>query len=391
MKAKRLTALLLTAVLGASILTGCGKGIDEKKTGATLDGQEISLGFMNFMAKYQQAIYEGQFSAMFGSTDFWSQDMMGDGTDMETSVKKDVAESIEQFYLLEKHMADYKVEITDEEMTAMDEAAKKFMEDNTSKAVKQIGATEEYVKEMLRLNTIQVKMRAEMDKEVDTKVTDKEAAQKTISYVSVNRKSTTDEEGNTKEYTEEEKAEVEQKVKEFQKAAKSDFEKAAEEAGYTVTPYSYGEEDESYTLDDAVMKAANKLKEGKISKVITTDDNYYVVRMDSTFDKDKTEEKKESIIQQRKDDHYTEVCDGYKEGVTYELNEEEWAKVKFDDRFTIKQTESAGTAEGAETENTSQEQNTSGGEETSGSEEDADNAPESEDSAGNEKDSKASE
>ncbi len=384
MKAKRLTALLLTAVLGASILTGCGKGIDEKKTGATLDGQEISLGFMNFMAKYQQAIYEGQFSAMFGSTDFWSQDMMGDGTDMETSVKKNVAESIEQFYLLEKHMADYKVEITDEEMTAMDEAAKKFMEDNTSKAVKQIGATEEYVKEMLRLNTIQAKMRAEMDKEVDTKVTDKEAAQKTISYVSVNRKSTTDEEGNTKEYSDEEKAEVEQKVKEFQKAAKDDFEKAAEEAGYTVTPYSYGEKDESYTLDDTVIKAANKLKEGKISKVITTDDNYYVVRMDSTFDKDKTEEKKESIIQQRKDDHYTEVCDGYKEGVTYELNEDEWAKVKFDDHFTIKQTESAGTAEGAETENTSEEQNTSDGEEASGSEEGADNAPESEDSAGDE-------
>lgn len=390
MKAKRLTALLLTAVLGASILTGCGKGIDEKKTGATLDGQEISLGFMNFMAKYQQAIYEGQFSAMFGSTNFWSQDMMGDGTDMETSVKKNVAESIEQFYLLEKHMADYKVEITDEEMTAMDEAAKKFMEDNTSKAVKQIGATEEYVKEMLRLNTIQAKMRAEMDKEVDTKVTDEEAAQKTISYVSVNRKSTTDEEGNTKEYTEEEQAEVEQKVKEFQKAAKSDFEKAAEEAGYTVTPYSYGEKDESYTLDDTVIKAANKLKEGKISKVITTDDNYYVVRMDSTFDKDKTEEKKESIIQQRKDDHYTEVCDGYKEGVTYELNEDEWAKVKFDDRFTIKQTESAGTEGDSETEDSSEEQNTSDGEEASGTEEDADNAPESEDSAGNEKDSKAS-
>lgn len=390
MKAKRLTALLLTAVLGASILTGCGKGIDEKKTGATLDGQEISLGFMNFMAKYQQAIYEGQFSAMFGSTNFWSQDMMGDGTDMETSVKKNVAESIEQFYLLEKHMADYKVEITDEEMTAMDEAAKKFMEDNTSKAVKQIGATEEYVKEMLRLNTIQAKMRAEMDKEVDTKVTDEEAAQKTISYVSVNRKSTTDEEGNTKEYTEEEQAEVEQKVKEFQKAAKSDFEKAAEEAGYTVTPYSYGEKDESYTLDDTVIKAANKLKEGKISKVITTDDNYYVVRMDSTFDKDKTEEKKESIIQQRKDDHYTEVCDGYKEGVTYELNEDEWAKVKFDDRFTIKQTESAGTEGDSETEDTSEEQNASDGEEASGTEEDADNAPESEDSAGNEKDSKAS-
>ncbi|MEY8391650.1 peptidyl-prolyl cis-trans isomerase [Lachnospiraceae bacterium] len=355
MKAKRLTALLLTAVLGVSILTGCGNGIDAKKTGATLDGQEISLGFMNFMARYQQAIYDGQFSAMFGDADMWSQDMTGEGTDMETSVKQNVADSIEQFYLLEKHMADYKVEITDDEEKAMDEAAQKFMEDNTKKAIKQIGATEEYVKEMLRLNTIQAKMRAEMDKEVDTEVTDKEAAQKTISYVSVNKNSTTDAEGNTQEYTEEQKAEVEQQVKDFRKAAKDDFEAAAEAAGYTVTPYSYGEEDESYSLDDAVMEAANKLKDGKISKVISTDDNYYVVRMDSTFDEEKTEEKKKSIVQQRKDDHYKEVCDGYKEGVTFELNEDEWAKVKFEDRFTIKQTESEDTEDASDTGEDSQE------------------------------------
>lgn len=373
MKAKRLAALLLAAVLGASVLSGCGNGIDGKKTGATLDGQEISLGFMNFMARYQQAIYDGQFSSMFGSADMWSQDMMGDGTDMETSVKKNVAESIEQFYLLEKHMADYKVEITDDEMAAMDEAAKKFMEDNSAKAIKQIGATEEYVKEMLRLNTIQAKMRVEMDKEVDTEVTDEEAAQKTISYVSVNRNSTTDEEGNTQEYTEEEKAEVEQQVKDFRKAAKDDFKTAAEAAGYTVTPYSYGENDESYTLDDAVIEAANKLKDGGLSKVITTDDNFYVVHMDSTFDEEKTEEKKESIVQSRKDDHYTEVCDGYKEGITFELNEDEWAKVKFDELFTIKQTESA------DEENISDSEEDSG-EEASGSEEEAssDNEAESE-------------
>ena len=372
MKAKRLTALLLTVVLGASILTGCGNGIDAKKTGATLDGQEISLGFMNFMARYQQAIYDGQFSSMFGNTDMWSQDMMGDGTDMETSVKKNVTDSIEQFYLLEKHMADYKVEITDDEMTAMDEAAKKFMKDNSQKAIKQIGATEEYVKEMLRLNTIQTKMRAEMDKEVDTEVTDEEAAQKTISYVSVNRNSTTDEEGETKEYTEEEKAEVEQKVKDFRKAAKDDFKTAAEAAGYTVTPYSYGEKDESYTLDDAVIEAANKLKDGELSKLITTDDNYYVVHMDSTFDEQKTKEKKESIVQKRKDDHYTEVCDGYKEGVSFELNEDEWAKVKFDERFTIKQTKTAEPETDSSEEEDSAAEDTSGSEDTSDTEEGAD-------------------
>ena len=340
MKAKRLVALLLAAVLGASTLTACGSNIDATKTGATLDGQEISLGFMNFMARYQQAIYDGQFASVFG-TGMWGQDMFNDGTDMQTSVKKNVAETVELFYLLEKHMADYKVEITDEELAAMDEAAKKFMEDNSKQAIRQIGATEEYVKEMLRLNTIQAKMRVEMDKEVDTKVSDEEAAQKAISYVNVSTASTTDENGETKEYTEDEKKELEQQMKDFQKSAEDDFTAAAENAGYTVSNYYYGEKDESYTFDDAVIEAANKLKEGEVSKVISTDSSLYVVRMDSTFDEEKTEEKKETIVQQRKDDHYTEVCDGYKEGVAYELNEDEWSKVKFDELFTIKQTETS--------------------------------------------------
>ena len=113
MKVRKLLPLLMAAVLGVSALAGCGNSIDADKVGATLDGQEISLGFMNFMARYQQAIYDGQFSSMFGEqTDTWSQELFEQGTDAETSVKNNVADSIEEFYLLEKHMADYKVDIS---------------------------------------------------------------------------------------------------------------------------------------------------------------------------------------------------------------------------------------------------------------------------------------
>ena len=140
MKGKKILSLLLAAAMGISALTGCGSSIDGKKAGATLDGEEISLGFMNFMARYQQAIYDGQFSGMFG-TGMWSQDLFGEGTDMETSVKKNVADNIETLYLLENHMKDYNVEITEEELAKMDEAAGKFLEDNSEKAIKQMGAT----------------------------------------------------------------------------------------------------------------------------------------------------------------------------------------------------------------------------------------------------------
>ena len=60
------------------------------------------------------------------------------------------------------------MEVTANEQKAIEEAAEQFMEDNSKKALRQLGATKEYVKEMLRLNTIQAKMRQAMDAEVDT-------------------------------------------------------------------------------------------------------------------------------------------------------------------------------------------------------------------------------
>ena len=380
MRARRLLPLLMAAALGVSALSGCGNSIDADKTGATLDGQEISLGFMNFMARYQQAIYDGNFASMFGQDqNIWEQNFFEEDVDSETSVKKSVADSIEEYYLLEKHMSDYKVEITDEELSAMDAAAEKFMEDNTKSAINQLGATKDYVKEMLRLTTIQSKMRNAIHAEVDTEVSDEEAAQKKISYVQAAINSTTDEEGNKVDYTDEEKAEIKQKIETFQKSAKDDFEGAAEEAGYTASTATFGDNDESYTLDDSVIEAAKKLKEGQISKVISTDDNYYGGRLDSTFDEEATENKKKSIVTDRKNDHYTEVCDKYKEGVKYEINEEEWAKVKFDEMFSIKTTEKEESADDAQAENAGDDAQAEGTSDDAGEEDAGEQAEEDSD------------
>lgn len=339
MKAKRLLPLLMAAVMGASVLTGCGN-INKEANGATLNGEEISLGFMNFMARYQQAVYDGYYSGMFG-TGFWSQDLYGSGSDMETTVKQQVADSIEEFYLLEAHMTDYNVEITEEELSAMDKAAEQFMSDNSKTAIAQIGATQEYVKEMLRLYTIQSKMKEAIEAEVDTEVSDEEAAQKTFSYVKINKKTTTDADGNSVEYTDEEKEALKNTVNEYVTKAQSDFDGAAEEAGYTVSTYSYGVDESSFA--ETVISQADEMSDGEVSGVLEDDDNYYIIRMDSTFDETATASKKEQIVDKRKSDHYSEVYDGYKEDATYEVNESEWKKVKFDELFTMKQEEKDGT------------------------------------------------
>lgn len=350
MKAKRLLSLLLAAAMGASVLTGCNE-IKADAVGATLNGEEISLGFMNFMAKFQQAVYDGYLGSMYGTSDYWSQDMNGNGSDMETTVKAQVAENIELLYLLEDHMSDYGVEITDDEMSAIDEAADKFMSDNSKVAIEQIGATKEYVKEMLRLDTIQTKMNNAIGAEVDTEVSDEEAAQKTFSYVKISKTSTTDADGKTVEYTDEQKKELENTVNEYAKKAQADFDGAAQEAGYTVSTYSYGSDESNFAKD--VIAAADSMQVGDISDVLEDDNNYYIIRMDSTFDEQATANKKTEIVKQRKTDHYKEVCDGYKKDAKYEVNKSEWKKVKFDDLFSIKQDAPSSTNSTTGTDNTS--------------------------------------
>ena len=154
MKAKRFTTLLVSSVLAASMLVGCG-GINKNETVATLDGQEIKLGVANFAVRLQQAQADDFYRAYFGD-DVWSSDLYNNGTTMEDNTKNSVIEMIENLYILQNHMADYDVTLTDDETAKIAETAAQFMADNDDKAVNALGATEDIVKEYLTLVTIQM-------------------------------------------------------------------------------------------------------------------------------------------------------------------------------------------------------------------------------------------
>ena len=101
--------------------------------------------------------------------------------------------------------------------------------------------------------------------------------------------------------------------------------------------YSYGSDEKSEEeggFCDAVITAANEMKEGDVSGLIEGTDCYYIIRLDSEFDREATDTKKQSIITDRQNEHYMEVTDGYVEEAKFEINEKEWKKVKFDNIFT---------------------------------------------------------
>ena len=337
MNTKKFTALLLSGVMAASVLAGCG-GIDKDAVVATLDGQEIKLGVANFAARLQQAQYDDFYTAYFGE-DVWNSDRYGNGTTMQDNLKDSVIGSIEDMYVLKNHMDDYGVALSEEDKTT----AAEFMSVNTDDALEAMGATEDIVEEYLTLVTIQTRMREAIIVDADTNVSDEEANTSDYSYVVISKTSYKDADGNTVDYTDEEKADLADTVKKFQSAATTvTLEDAADEFGYTVSTGSFASD--NTTLDADVLAALQGLtEEGQVSDVVETDSSYYVLRLDTITDADKTEQHRQEIIGNRQSELYNEVLQGYKDEAEWVLNEKVWKTVTFDNLFTT-------TVESTETE-----------------------------------------
>lgn len=357
MNTKKFTALLLSGVMAASVLAGCG-GIDKDAVVATLDGQEIKLGVANFAARLQQAQYDDFYTAYFGE-DVWNSDPYGNGATMQDNLKDSVIGSIEDMYVLKNHMDDYGVALSEEDQTAIKTAAADFMSVNTDDALEAMGATEDIVEEYLTLVTIQTRMREAIIVDADTNVSDEEANTSDYSYVVISKTSYKDADGNTVDYTDEEKADLADTVKKFQSAATTvTLEDAADEFGYTVSTGSFASD--NTTLDADVLAALQGLtEEGQVSDVVETDSSYYVLRLDTITDADKTEQHRQEIIGNRQSELYSKVLQGYKDEAEWVLNEKVWKTVTFDNLFTttvestetetVNSTEPAATEEQTET------------------------------------------
>lgn len=370
MKLKRFSALALAGVITAgAALTGCGS-IDPEKTVATVNSIPISLGLANFAAQFTAVDYDTYYMSYFGQ-DMWNTDPSGSGETMTDSVKKNTLETLEEYYLLEQHMADYDVSLTDEELLKAEEAAAQFMEDNTEEAITAMSATQENVKEFLRLNLLQKKMRDAIIADVDTNVPDEDCAQKTFSYVRVSKTSPGTSE-DTEDMTDEQKAaaakEKAQKILDAALAGSTEdpLQTAADENDANKSTCAYGtfdlNEDENSTyLELEVLEEAEKLGEGEFAKsLIETEKYFYVIRMDSLFDQDATDRKRASIISDREDELYDSTVDGYKESADWSIDEKAWDAVNFETIYTKAkaQTDASATEDSAAETDTQTDTNT---------------------------------
>lgn len=324
---KKALALTAVAALSVSALTGCGSKIDNNAVVSTVGETDIKLGMANFYARYQESNLESLYQYYFGEN-FWGNVMAEDVT-YEESTKDSIMKELQEYYLLDAHAAEYNVSLTEEELAAFDAAADAFLKANKSDAKKLISADKETVVEYLRLVKLAEKMRTAITADVDTNVSDEEAAQKRLRYVRF-ATSVVATDDTVLDLTEEEKADVMKEATAFyaDATANGSLEAAAKEAdldSYTITF-----DKDSTDIDAEVIAAADALEEGAFAaQIIEAESGYYVVQLESAFDEDATAKEKESIVSTRENDLYNSVVEAWKEATEITLNEDVWAQVSF--------------------------------------------------------------
>lgn len=325
---KRLAVLALAGAMAVTSLTGCSGGeLENSEVALTVNGDEVTADIANFYARYTQAQYETYYLAYYGE-DMWGSTK--DDTSYQYAVKETTADALADMYLMEDHMAEYSVELTDEDKAAIEKAVEDFAEVNSAEALEKVSGSDATVERLLTLLTIQVKMTNEIYKTVDLEVSDEEAAQMKMSYV-VFPFTETDEEGTTRNLTDDEMAALKEDAEGFAEGAKEaeDFAALTTDAGYEALEATFDAE-ETQTLPVELVEAAAALKEGETTALVESDNGYYVARLVSEFDAAATETEKENIRSERKSAKLEEVLAAWREEAEIKIDEKVWQKIDFD-------------------------------------------------------------
>lgn len=413
---KRAIAAGVVACMALTSLAGCSKKETFDATAAilTVDGQEVPAGLVKFMTHFTQAVSESFYTMYYGSGAF-NMALDENGTTLGSLMRDGSVEEAKQLILAEQHAEEYGVALTDDEKAAITEAAAAFMSANDEEALEKMGATQEIVERYMELYTIQDKMEPLMSADVDTEVSDEEAAQRKIQYVYFTASAETEAEEETTEADTEEVSEAaeteaeteaetaaetaaltEEDTAKTQSADETETETAAEteeietetedpetaeamakalakaeavianvKAGdtfedavaavqedKTALEMTFGSDDT--TVFEGLITATEGLADGTlVEEPIKTDYGYYAVQVVSELDREATDAKKEEIVEERKSEMVSDLYTEWEEAVEITQDDKLIAKIVFD--FSLAQPTETEAVSETETEADSEE------------------------------------
>ena len=82
-----------------------------------------------------------------------------------------------------------------------------------------------------------------------------------------------------------------------------------------------------------------------MTDLVETDNGIYIGKLTSLLDRDATDSKKTSIVEERKQDQYDSLLKEWKDDTTIDVNKGVWKKVNFEKQGVTIKTSSSDSAE----------------------------------------------
>lgn len=274
---------------------------------------------------------QDQYESVYGC-DMW-ETKCGDLT-IEDYVKKTVIAQLAQIKSMALFSKQYNIELTQEETSTLNQAAKDYFNSLNDAQVKAMGITLEDVVSAYSDYLLASKVYSSLTTETNTEVSDDEARIITVQQIVINKYSL-DQSGNKVPSTEEEKAEAYSKASTILEKAKNgeDFANLAENYSDNDTcELSLGRG----KLENSVEKIVFNMENDELSDIIETEDSYYIMKCINSYDIEATDANKEVIIEQRKAKAFDEVYEVFVNGLVSEFNDELWNAVTLGDDGDVK-------------------------------------------------------
>lgn len=330
-KRKKATALLLSASVLLSMLTGCaGSSGDGMKvvltTGFNKDEvfriETISCTLPEMMV-YLTNI-QNQYESVYGA-EIWNINL-GDMT-LEQNVKDMALAQIAQIKTMNLMAKKYQVELTAEEKEKVESIAGIYYTSLNETEIEAMGITQDTVRGLYEEYALARKVYQYIIKDINPEISDDEA--RTIKVQQILLKTyATDGTGRKIEYTEKAREDVYQTACEVWERAMN-----GEDFDELVRHYNEGEKStDSFgkgETDPAFEKAAFNLGTGEISDIVETEEGYHIIKCISTFDREETDSNKIKIVEQRREEVFSQEYDAFVETLTRKLNEELWESISF--------------------------------------------------------------
>lgn len=332
---KKMLVSATLAICSAVVLWGCSckkvyfsTGLSSKEI-FKINGAATTLQEAMLYLTCEKNLYENSYGS-----EIWSRNL-AEGMTLMDYVKDTVKERLAQVSALNQLAKSRDISLNKNEKRQVEKAAEAFFNGLTQEEIDYMDVNLKSVTEAYQKYALAEKVYEELTKNVNPNISDADALVIKVQSIYVATYSV-DGQGNRTDYSKAERKAAKEKIQGLLEDVKkdgSDFaEIASKNSDAEQVEYVFGKGE----MVEEFEQAAFALKEDQISKVVTTDSGYYIIKCIEDYMIMETQENKERLISEAKDQAFKEIYKPYLESVSSEFNDKLWDSIVFEQKDNIK-------------------------------------------------------